>query len=138
MGWAERELHPGRSARDLYGSEIRRLRKLHGNMSLSRLAVILNVSKGHLSRIEGGDSKVPEGLSETLDLAFNTDGSFLRLYPLASKEDFPDKYKRFMELAERAIRHEALRDHRAGAPPDGGRCPCCAPGRRAVCGAGGD
>ncbi|MFE4977920.1 helix-turn-helix domain-containing protein [Kitasatospora sp. NPDC056651] len=106
MGWAERELHPERSARDLYGAEIRRLRKLH-DMSLGRLAVILNVSKGHLSRIEGGDSKVPEGLSEALDLVFNTDGSFLRLYPLASKEDFPDKYKRFMELAEQAICHEA-------------------------------
>ncbi|MGW3232492.1 helix-turn-helix domain-containing protein [Kitasatospora sp. NPDC001095] len=76
-------------------------------MSLDRLAVILNVSKGHLSRIEGGDSKVPEGMSEALDIAFGTDGSFLRLYPLASKEDFPDKYKRFMELSEQAICHEA-------------------------------
>ncbi|MEV7777787.1 helix-turn-helix transcriptional regulator [Kitasatospora sp. NPDC088351] len=107
MAWPERELHPGRSARDFYGAEIRWHRKNAGGMSLAALAQIVCFSKGHLSRIEAGESKVPEGLSEKLDVAFGTDGSFLRLYELASREDFPDKYKRFMELAEQAIGHEA-------------------------------
>ncbi|MFF2618111.1 Scr1 family TA system antitoxin-like transcriptional regulator [Kitasatospora sp. NPDC058046] len=105
MGWKERELQPDKSPRHFYGSEIRRLRKLHDNMSLGRLAKILNFSLGHLSRIEGGDSKPPEGLSEKLDTAFNTDGSFQRYYALAKREPFPDKYSTYLKLANTAIGH---------------------------------
>ncbi|MEV7777422.1 helix-turn-helix transcriptional regulator [Kitasatospora sp. NPDC088351] len=107
MGWQERELHPEKSPRHFYGSEIRRLRKANGNMSLGRLAQILNFSKGHLSRIENGESKPPEGLSERLDAAFNTDGSFQRYYVLAKKEPFPDKYSTYLKLASTAIGHES-------------------------------
>ncbi|WP_316528251.1 helix-turn-helix domain-containing protein [Kitasatospora brasiliensis] len=105
VGFKERELHPDRSPRHFYGAEIRRHRKLNGDMSLSRLAKILGFSLGHLSRIEGGESKPPEGLSEALDVAFNTDGSFQRYYALARKEPFPDKYATFLKLADKAVGH---------------------------------
>lgn len=107
MAWKERELHPERSPRHFYGAEIRRLRKLNGDMSLIRLAEILKFSKGHLSRIEGGESKPPPGLSEKLDAAFGTDGSFKRYEVLAAKEPFPDKYSTYLKLASQAIVHES-------------------------------
>ncbi|MFD7584173.1 helix-turn-helix transcriptional regulator [Kitasatospora sp. NPDC059811] len=102
MGAQERQLHPDRSPRHFYGSEIRRFRKLHDNMSLARLSKIINFSVSHLSRIEGGESKPPEGLSELLDAAFGTDGHFQRLYMLAKKEPFPDKYGTLLKLAATA------------------------------------
>lgn len=100
-GFQPRPLHPARSARDLYGSEIRRLRE-EARMSLTRLAEVLKFSKAHLSRIETAESPPPEGLSEKLDAAFGTGGTFLRLFPLARLEQFPDRYRRYMDLAAQA------------------------------------
>ncbi|MFJ5883447.1 helix-turn-helix transcriptional regulator [Kitasatospora cineracea] len=105
MGAQERQLHPDKSPRHFYGSEIRRLRKLHDSMSLARLSKIINFSVSHLSRIEGGESKPPEGLSELLDVAFGTDGHFARLFVLAKKEPFPNKYATFLKLAATARAH---------------------------------
>ncbi|PYC88477.1 transcriptional regulator [Streptomyces tateyamensis] len=107
MGFAERELHPERSPRDLYGSEIRRHRELAGKMTLTRLAEILNFSKAHLSRIECAESPPPPGLSEKLDVAFGTDGLFVRLYPHAKVYQLPDRYRRYMQLASEAVVFEA-------------------------------
>ncbi|WP_432097562.1 helix-turn-helix domain-containing protein [Streptomyces sp. bgisy100] len=91
-----RELTPDRSARDLYGAEVRRLR-VAADMSLARLAEVLKYSKSHLARIETADAMPPPGLSETLDAAFGTDGHLLRLYGLARREAHPDKYRRYMD-----------------------------------------
>ncbi|WP_035845388.1 helix-turn-helix domain-containing protein [Kitasatospora azatica] len=110
MAFEPRELHPGRSARDLYGWEIRRHRKMAGDMSMTRLAEVLKFSKAHLSRIECAESLPPEGLSEKLDAAFGTDGVFLRLYPLAKKEQFPNRYRRYMELSNEAVAFESYTD----------------------------
>lgn len=106
-GFQPRPLHPERSARDLYGAEIRRLREAAG-MSLTRLAEILKFSKAHLSRIETAESPPPEGLSEKLDAAFGTGGTFVRLFPLARLEQFPDRYRRYMELAAQAVIRESF------------------------------
>ncbi|MFK0193994.1 helix-turn-helix domain-containing protein [Kitasatospora sp. NPDC090308] len=105
MAWQERDLQPDLSPRHFYGAEIRRLRKLHDNMSLEALGNILMFSKAHLSRIESGASKPPVGLSEKLDMAFGTDGLFCRLYEMAKREPFPDKYSAFHKLNERAVEH---------------------------------
>ncbi|SDT69877.1 hypothetical protein SAMN05216371_3867 [Streptomyces sp. TLI_053] len=106
MVFQPNDLQPDRSARDFYGSEIRRYRLLADDMSLGTLAKIVKFSKGYLSRIERGQSKPPEGLSELLDAAFLTDGHFLRLFGLARRDDVPDQYRHFMELAETALEHE--------------------------------
>ncbi|MGW2542395.1 helix-turn-helix domain-containing protein [Kitasatospora sp. NPDC001574] len=106
MVFQPNDLQPDRSARDFYGSEIRRFRLMANDMSLGALAKIVKFSRSYLSRIERGQSKPPEGLSELLDGAFLTDGHFLRLYGLARKDDVPDQYRHFMELAETALLHE--------------------------------
>ncbi|MER5968608.1 helix-turn-helix transcriptional regulator [Streptomyces sp. NPDC002055] len=97
----QRELRPDRSARDLYGSELRRLRTEAG-LSLARLAEILTYSKTHLGNIETADRMVPPQLSEKLDAALGTDGHFARLYPLVRREAFPNRYRRFMDLEAQA------------------------------------
>lgn len=99
------ELQPDRSMRDLYGSEMRRLRERDG-LSLASLAAVLTFSKGHLSRIERAESLPPPGLSEKLDAAFGTD-FFWRVYPIVKDESVPDRYRRFMELAATATLHES-------------------------------
>ncbi|MDH6122086.1 helix-turn-helix transcriptional regulator [Kitasatospora sp. GAS204B] len=107
MAFQPRPLFPERSARDLYGADLRRYREAAG-MSLSQLGEVLKFSKAHLSRIETAESLPPEGLSEKLDAAFGTDGHFTRLYPLAILEQFPDRYKRYMELAAQAVVRESF------------------------------
>ncbi|MFJ1704645.1 Scr1 family TA system antitoxin-like transcriptional regulator [Kitasatospora sp. NPDC088346] len=107
MGFRPRDLRPDRSARDFYGAEIRRHRELADGMSLTSLAGILKFSKAHLSRIETAEAPPPPGLSEKLDIAFGTDGTFSRLYQLARNEVFPDRYRRFMGLADQAIVYES-------------------------------
>ncbi|MFB8772541.1 helix-turn-helix domain-containing protein [Streptomyces broussonetiae] len=49
-----RDLDPARSARDLYGVELRRQRQLTG-LSLDRLSDIVNYSKTHLHGVETGE-----------------------------------------------------------------------------------
>lgn len=101
MARRSRELTPDRSARHLFGSEIRRHRELAG-MSLERLAEVVRYSRSHLSRIEVAEHMPPPDLAGRLDAAFGTDGHFERLYSLARHEVHPDKYRRRMELEARA------------------------------------
>lgn len=105
-----RELTPDRSARHLYGAEIRRLRT-GADMSLARLSEVLKYSKSHLARIETAEAMPPPGLSEALDAAFGTDGHFLRLYGLARREAHPDKYRRYMDFEARATAVEHWAAH---------------------------
>lgn len=101
MAARPRELTPDRSARHLFGSEMRRLRETAG-MSLERLAAIVRYSKSSLARFETAESMIPPDLPAQLDAAFGTGGLFEKLYPLACKEIHPDKYRRRMELEARA------------------------------------
>ncbi|MBB1246842.1 helix-turn-helix transcriptional regulator [Streptomyces durbertensis] len=101
MARPPRELTPERSIRHLFGAEMRRYREAAG-MSLERLAEIVRSSRSNLSRIETAEQMIPPELPAQLDAAFNTDGHFQRLYPLARREAHPDKYRRRMELEERA------------------------------------
>jgi transcriptional regulator with XRE-family HTH domain len=96
-----RELTPDRSARHLFGSEMRRYRE-QSDMSLESLASVLRYAKSSLARYETADAMVPPDLPERLDAAFGTDGLFGKLYALARHEIHPDKYRRRMELEARA------------------------------------
>ncbi|MEU2852483.1 helix-turn-helix transcriptional regulator [Streptomyces syringium] len=60
MARRSRELTPDRSARHLFGSEIRRHRELAG-MSLERLAEVVRYSRSHLSRIEVAEHHAAAG-----------------------------------------------------------------------------
>jgi transcriptional regulator with XRE-family HTH domain len=97
-----RELFPDRSARDLFGAEVRRHREKAG-MSLRAMSDVLNYSKSHLARIEAAESLPYDDLPAKLDACFGTDGLFARLHALAKNEPFPGKYRRMIELERRAV-----------------------------------
>src|SRR4051794_24106450 len=101
MPFQPRELFPDRSARDLFGAEIRRHRE-KADMSLRRLAEGLNYSKSHLARIEAAGSLPYDDLTAKLDRCFGTAGLFARLYALAKNEPFPGKYRRMMDIERHA------------------------------------
>ncbi|MGW7352284.1 helix-turn-helix domain-containing protein [Streptomyces sp. NPDC054784] len=101
MAARPRELTPDRSARHLFGAELRARREAAG-MSLERLASIVPQSRSHLARIETAAYMIPPELPAHLDAAFHTDGFFGKLYALARHEVHPDKYRRRMELETRA------------------------------------
>jgi transcriptional regulator with XRE-family HTH domain len=92
---ARNELTPDRSARHLFGAEMRRLR---GSITLEQLAVIVRYSKSSLARFETAQLMPPPDLPAKLDAALGTDGLFTRLYELARKEIHPDQFRRRMEL----------------------------------------
>ncbi|PSJ29596.1 transcriptional regulator [Streptosporangium nondiastaticum] len=94
-----RTLTPDRSARHLFGAKMRAYR---GNMSLERLAEIVNFSRSHLARVETAESMPPPELPALLDAQFGTDGIFVELYQLARKEIHPDQFRRRMELEGQA------------------------------------
>ncbi|MEU1378156.1 helix-turn-helix transcriptional regulator [Streptomyces triculaminicus] len=96
-----RELTPEKSARHLFGAEIRRRREQAG-MTLDGLSEVVRYSRSHLSRIEIADYVPPPDLAAKLDAAFGTDGIFERIYALARHDVHPDKYRRRMELETRA------------------------------------
>ncbi|AKH84098.1 DNA-binding protein [Streptomyces sp. CNQ-509] len=101
MAQRPRELTPDRSARHLFGFEMRRCRE-HAGMSLEGLAEVVKYSRSHLARIEVAAYMPPPDLAAALDAAFGTDGIFQRLYALARHEVHPDKYRRRMELEAQA------------------------------------
>ncbi|AQA11056.1 helix-turn-helix domain-containing protein [Streptomyces malaysiensis] len=102
MTFQPRELFPDRSARDLFGAEIRRHRE-KADMSLRRLSEVLNYSKSHLARIEAAESLPYDDLPAKLDACFGTDGMFARVYALARNEPFKTKYRGVMEVEKRAM-----------------------------------
>jgi transcriptional regulator with XRE-family HTH domain len=96
-----RELRPDRSARDLFGAEMRRYRE-DADLSLERLGGIIGYSKSALSRVETADSMMAPDLPGLLDATFHTGGLFEKLYALARKEVHPDQFRRRMELEAKA------------------------------------
>ncbi|WP_414169424.1 helix-turn-helix domain-containing protein [Streptoverticillium reticulum] len=101
MARPARELKPDRSARDLFGAELRRHRE-QGGLSLEGLAKVIRYSRSHLARIEAAESMPPLGLAEVLDAQFGTGKLFTALYKIALREAHPDKYRRRMELEAKA------------------------------------
>ncbi|MFD9277074.1 DUF5753 domain-containing protein [Streptomyces mirabilis] len=97
-----RELDPAHSARDLYGTELRRQRQL-ADISLDRLSDIVNYSKTQLHGVETAERLPFPPLSAKLDAAFGTGSLFEGLWGIVQREQFPDRYRRFMELAAQAI-----------------------------------
>ncbi|MFE2347054.1 helix-turn-helix domain-containing protein [Kitasatospora cineracea] len=106
MAWPECEVNPSKSARHFYGAEVRRLRTERG-WPLHRLAEAVHFSPSTMSRVENGDVKVPDTLSEKLDSIFMTDGFFARMLPLARQEAHPARYQEFLSTADQAIDHES-------------------------------
>lgn len=105
-----RELRPDRSARDLFGAEMRRFRE-DAELTLERLGAIVGYSKSALSRVETAECMIAPDLPAALDATFVTGGLFEKLYAIARKEVHPDRYRRQMELEERAVVFETFAGH---------------------------
>lgn len=101
MKFKPQTLNPYLSARHYFGSEQRRHRE-RADLSLVRLAEILNSSKSTLARIETAELMPPPDLPRKLDAAFGTDEHFHDLYQLAKREAHPDQYRRFMDFEAEA------------------------------------
>ncbi|MFJ1746693.1 Scr1 family TA system antitoxin-like transcriptional regulator [Streptomyces sp. NPDC088116] len=97
MKFKPQALNPYLSARHYFGSEQRRHRE-RADLSLVRLAEILNSSKSTLARIETAELMPPPDLPRKLDAAFGTDEHFHDLYQLAKREAHPDQYRRYMDF----------------------------------------
>ncbi|MBW8087577.1 XRE family transcriptional regulator [Streptomyces hygroscopicus subsp. hygroscopicus] len=71
-------------------------------MSLDRLSDIVNYSKTQLHGVETAERLPLPPLSAKLDAAFGTGGLFEGLWSIIQRERYPDRYRRFMELADQA------------------------------------
>ncbi|MER8013087.1 helix-turn-helix transcriptional regulator [Streptomyces griseoluteus] len=98
-----RDLEPARSARDLYGVELRRQRQLAG-LSLDRLSDIVNYIKTHLYGVETGERLPLPPISEKLDVAFGTAELFQGLWGAVKREHSPRRFDHCLELEARAAR----------------------------------
>ncbi|MDG9722219.1 DUF5753 domain-containing protein [Streptomyces sp. DH41] len=101
MASETQRLDPAHSARELYGTELRRQRQLT-EVSLDRLSDIVNYSKTQLHGVETAERLPLPPLSSKLDAAFGTGGLFEGLWSIIQRERYPDRYRRFMELADQA------------------------------------
>ncbi|BAJ31804.1 MULTISPECIES: helix-turn-helix transcriptional regulator [Kitasatospora] len=97
MAQQERVLHPDRSARDLFGFQLRKLRKEYG-ISIAVLAAELGRGKTAIGNVETADRPIPLELPEELDRFFQTDGLFAHLFKLSLQEGFPEWSRRYVEL----------------------------------------
>ncbi|MGW1198907.1 helix-turn-helix domain-containing protein [Streptomyces sp. NPDC002536] len=101
MARRARELKPDRSARDLFGAELRRHREQAG-LSLEQLSQVIRYSRSHLARIEAAEHLPPPGLAEVLDAHFGTGKLFAAIYKIALREAHPAGYHRQLELEAKA------------------------------------
>ncbi|WP_221354915.1 DUF5753 domain-containing protein [Streptomyces beigongshangae] len=98
-----RDLEPARSARELYGTELRRQRQL-AQLSLDRLSEVVNYSKTHLHGVETADRLPLPPISEKLDAAFGTGELFQGLWGVVKREHTPRRFDHCLELDARAAR----------------------------------
>jgi hypothetical protein len=103
MTTGARDLEPARSARELYGIELRRQRQLAG-LSLDRLSDIVNYSKTHLHGVETAERLPLPPLSEKLDVAFGTGELFQGLWGVIKREHTPRRFDHCLELEAKAAR----------------------------------
>ncbi|MFE2061820.1 Scr1 family TA system antitoxin-like transcriptional regulator [Streptomyces sp. NPDC059467] len=101
-----RDLEPARSARELYGAELRRQRQL-ARMSLDRLSDVVNYSKTHLHGVETGERLPLPPISEKLDAAFGTGELFQGLWGVVKREHTPRRFDHCLELEAKAVRIQA-------------------------------
>ncbi|WP_327294477.1 helix-turn-helix domain-containing protein [Streptomyces sp. NBC_01197] len=83
-----------KSARELYPS---------GSLTQEALARLVKTSKSTISRLESGKGHIPPAVVPWLDQVFSTDGLFKRLYEQCVAADFPELYRRRMELERGAV-----------------------------------
>ncbi len=99
MGQPRKMLRPDRSARDLWGAELRALRDRHG-LSLAELASRIYYDASHLGKFERAERKPPRGIAEACDQVLGGTGVLVRLW----------------DAMQAASRHEATPGNAANPP----------------------
>src|SRR6266511_41596 len=97
-GW---EMAPRRSARDLFGAELRSWRRRNG-LSHASLARSVHCSASQIGRIEQSDRWPSKDLAVACDTALVTGGALARLWPAVEEQ-------RRQEAADQPARHTADR-----------------------------
>jgi transcriptional regulator with XRE-family HTH domain/tetratricopeptide (TPR) repeat protein len=83
---AERELNPGRSARDRFGYELRKWRKARG-LSQDRLGALVHVSGDLVYRVELSDRRPSRDFAMRCDQALEANDTFVRLWKQIEEEE---------------------------------------------------
>ncbi|WP_415952571.1 helix-turn-helix domain-containing protein [Streptomyces sp. KLOTTS4A1] len=96
-----RDLDPGASALDYYGSELRRLREAAG-LKQVELGATVFVTASLIGQIETARKVPTRELSERLDAALMTGGVFSRLVGLVLRSQLPNWFQPYAELEARA------------------------------------
>ncbi len=96
---AGREMAPRRSARDLFGAELRSWRRRNG-VSHASLAQSVHCSASQIGRIEQSDRWPSKDLAVACDTALGTGGALARLWPAVEEQ-------RRQEAADQPARHTA-------------------------------
>src|SRR6266508_621565 len=109
-GMAGREIAPRRSARDLFGAELRSWRRRNG-VSHASLARSVHCSASQIGRIEQSDRWPSKDLAVACDTALVTGGALARLWPAVEEQ-------RRQEAADQPARHTADRSPGDGGGPD--------------------
>src|SRR6266498_3233962 len=98
-GMAGREMAPRRSARDLFGAELRSWQRRNG-VSHASLAQSVHCSASQIGRIEQSDRWPSKDLAVACDTALGTGGALARLWPAVEEQ-------RRQEAADQPARHTA-------------------------------
>ncbi|HEX5493675.1 MAG TPA: helix-turn-helix transcriptional regulator [Mycobacteriales bacterium] len=85
MSQAPRDLTPGRSARDLFGSELRHWR-CSRELSQTQLAGLTHFSGDLISKVEKAERWPGRDLAEACDTALDTGGALARIWPWVETE----------------------------------------------------
>ncbi|MDQ8701297.1 helix-turn-helix transcriptional regulator [Streptomyces sp. LHD-70] len=96
-----RNLDPGASPLDYYGSELRRLREEAG-LKQGELGGIVFCTGSLIGQIETAHKVPTRELSERLDAALGTDGHFGRLVGLVLRSQLPSWFQAYAEMEARA------------------------------------
>ncbi|GAA1387934.1 helix-turn-helix transcriptional regulator [Kitasatospora putterlickiae] len=95
------QLPPGKTPREYYGSELRRLREAAmPKMSQDRLGALTFVSGSYIGQLENAQRAPQLDLSIRIDVALDTDGALERLHELL-------EYSRFADYFQEAVEHES-------------------------------
>ncbi|SDK52052.1 helix-turn-helix domain-containing protein [Streptomyces indicus] len=96
-----RDLDPGASPLDYYGSELRRLREEAG-LKQGQLGAVVFCSGSLIGQIETAHKVPTRELSERLDAALGSDGHFTRLVGLVLRSQLPTWFQAYAALEARA------------------------------------
>ncbi|MDG4857391.1 helix-turn-helix transcriptional regulator [Streptomyces sp. T-3] len=96
-----RDLDPGASPLDYYGSELRRLREA-ASLKQGELGAIVFCTGSLIGQIETAHKVPTRELSERLDAALGSDGHFTRLVGLVLRSQLPTWFQAYAELEAKA------------------------------------